>query len=98
MAEKLRTRTNIAANSLKTTAPPSARCAPMGVDAGLWRGRRDGCCGVATVADDEARTDGARGKGRPVAQGCRPNGVGQSLMTMGDKKNTFADGLRHLQT
>ena len=47
----------------------------MGVDAGLWRGRRDGCCGVATVADDEARTDGVRGKGRPVAQGCRPNAV-----------------------
>lgn len=58
----------------------------MGVDAGLWRGRRDGCCGVATVADDEARTDGARGKGRPVAQGCRSNGEGQSLMTVGDKK------------
>ena len=86
MAEKLRTRTNIAANSLKTTAPPSARGTPRGVGAGLWRGRRDGCCGVATVADDEARTDGVRGKGRPVAQGCRPNGVGQSLMTVGDKK------------
>lgn len=86
MAEKLRTRTNIAANSLKTTAPPSARGAPMGVGAGLWCGWRDGCCGAATVADDEARADGARGKGRPVAQGCRPNGVGQSLMTVGDKK------------
>lgn len=42
VAEKLLTRTNIAANSLKTAAPPSARGAPMGVDAGLWRGRRDG--------------------------------------------------------
>ncbi|OYP67695.1 hypothetical protein CIK95_00830 [Prevotella sp. P5-108] len=70
----------------------------MGVGAGLWCGRRDDYCGSATVADDEARTDGARDKGRPVAQGCRPNGVGQSLMTVGDKKNTFADGLRHLQT
>ena len=87
MAEKLRTRTNIAANSLKTTAPPSARGAPMGVVAGLWRERRDGCCVAATVADDEARTDGARGKGRPVAQGCRSNRVGQSLMTVGDKKH-----------
>lgn len=86
VAEKQRTRTNIAANSLKTTAPPSARGAPMGVGAGLWCGRRDGCCGAATVADDEARTDGARGKGRPVAQGCRSNGEGQSLMTVGDKK------------
>lgn len=83
VAEKLLTRTNIAANSLKTTAPPSARGAPMGVGAGAWRGRRDGCCGAATVADDEARTDGVRGKGRPVAQGCRPNGVGQSQMTVG---------------
>ena len=98
MAEKLRTRTNIAANSLKTTAPPSALGTPKGVGAGLWCGRRDGCCGAATVADDEARTGGARGKGRPVAQGSRPNGEGQSLMTVGDKKNTFADGLRHLQT
>lgn len=67
VAEKLRTRTNIAANSLKTTAPHAARGTPMGVGAGLRCGRRDGCCGVATVADDEARTDGARGKGRPVA-------------------------------
>lgn len=87
VAEKQRTRTNIAANSLKTTAPPSARGAPMGVGAGLWCGRRDGCCGAATVADDEARTDGARGKGRPVAQGCRSNGEGQSQMTVGDKKH-----------
>ena len=70
----------------------------MGVDAGLWRGRRDGCCGVATVADDETRASGAMGKGRPVAQGSRPSGVGQSLMTVGDKKNTFADGSWHLQT
>ena len=87
VAEKLRTRTNIAANSLKTTAPPSARGAPRSVGAGQWCGRRDGCCGAATVADDEARTDGARGKGRPVAQGCRPNGAGQSQMTVGDKKH-----------
>ncbi len=87
MAEKLRTRTNIAANSLKTTAPPSARGAPMGVGAGLWCGWRDDYCGSATVADGEARTGGARGKGRPVAQGSRPSGVGQSLMTVGDKKH-----------
>lgn len=86
MAEKLRTRTNIVANSLKTTAPPSARGTPRGVGAGLWRGGRDGCCGAATVADDEARTDGTKGKGRTVAQGCRSNGEGQSLMTVGDKK------------
>ena len=58
----------------------------MGVGARLWREGRDGCCGAATVADDEVRTDGARGKGRPVVQGCRPNRVGQSLMTAGDKK------------
>ena len=83
MAEKLRTRTNIAANSLKTIAPPSTRGTPMGVGAGLWCGRHDSCCGAATVADGEARTDGARGKGRLVAQGCRSNGVGQSLMNVG---------------
>lgn len=59
----------------------------MGVDAGLWRGRRDGCCGAATVVDDEAMTDGTKGKGRPVEQGCRSNGEGQSLMTVGDKKS-----------